>query len=225
MTHLRAARPHPVRGHRFRSLLAVAALLATLLTPGLSSAAGCAVTTSAASATSAHVRDPQGDTSLANPAVPAAAHEAALDVKALWLKVAGSTVTANIAVDSLATHPVGAVYYVEFSNQPWLSARALPDGGWAFTSGLSSWTLPMAGVRDETQAIEGRVTGNTISITVPGSYVPDRPAGGGAVRISAPAVRSAYSLRAPLPMPSASGVYATTDAGDNATYCDVLLYG
>ena len=208
-----------------RTLVAVAVLLTTMLAPEMATAAACAVRSSTASVTAPHVLDPLGDPALINPAVAPPAHEPALDVRALWLRTSGATVTANIAVASLATHPVGAVYYVEFSGKPWLSARALPDGTWAFTSGLSSWTLPMGGVRDETQAAKGRVVGNTISLTVPSTYVPKRPTNGTAVRISAPVVRTAYSLRAPIAAPSASGAYATTDNGDNARYCDVLLYG
>ena len=208
-----------------RTLIAVLTLLATVLAPGISAAAGCAVGSSTASASRPHLLDPLGDPALVNAAVAPPAYEPALDIRALWLRTSGTTVTANIAVASLATHPVGAVYYVEFGGKPWLSARALPGGSWAFTSGMSSWTLPMAGVRDEVQTAKGKVTGNTISLTVPSTFVPRRPAGGGAVRISAPAVRTAYSLRAPVAAPSASGVYANTDTGDNARYCDVLLYG
>lgn len=212
-------------GTPVRILLATALALTAMLTPSTATAAACAVRTSTASATNPHVRDPLGDPALASTPAAPPAHEPAVDIRSLWLKVSGSTVTANIAVASLATHPVGAAYYVEFSGKPWLSARALPDGTWAFTSGLSSWTLPMGGVREETQAGKGRVVGNTISITVPSSYVPRRPANGTAVRISAPIVRTAYSARAPLAGPSASGLYATTDSGDNAKYCSVLLYG
>ena len=208
-----------------RNLLAVLALLCTMLAPSMASAARCAIGTTTASASKAHAVDPLGDPAVANPAVAPPAHKAALDLRALWLRTSGSTVTVNIAVASLATHPVGAVYYVEFSNKPWLSARALPDGSWTFTSGLSSWTLPMGGVREETQAAKGRVSGNTLSITVPSSYVPRRPASGSAVRITAPLVRSTYSLRAPVAAPSASGLYANTDTTENARYCEVLLYG
>lgn len=216
----------PPRSRAIGTVLAPLCALTLMFAPGTAGAAGCAVATSTASAASPHVRDPLGDATVGNAAVPAPGHAEALDIRALWLKLgSGGALTANLTVTSLATHPVGAVYYVEFANQPWLSARALPDGSWTFGSGLSSWTLPMAGVREEAQSEGGTVTGNTISITVPRSYVPARPGNGDAVRISAPAVRTAYSLRAPVAAPAATGAYATTDTGDNATYCDVLLYG
>ena len=212
--------------------LLVVVIAGALVAPAISAAeTQCTIPATSASSDEPHSLDPTGDPTLLGVAPPLV-HGDATDVGAVWISKAedADEFRVSVQVAALDNHPGGVVYFIEFENRPWLSARALADGTWVFARGGVPASTPIGSVRQDSGALSGDVdvARDTISVTVPTDLLPARPADPTArVVVHSPIVRAGYAVRAPIDGGSTQPqtVLVAADTTANAESCDVLLYG